>query len=114
MGIGDINKTQEAILWTDKLLGTINIKLLNRKAAFQLALLNMKAQQWEKFKGMQNRKSHLQRAIEALMWCYTLDPQSQNVKDYYCVALSEMADIEMIDGNYNEASKFLQLAMNIQ
>ena len=114
MGIGDINKTQEAILWTDKLLGTINIKLLNRKAAFQLALLNMKAQQWEKFKGMQNRKSHLQRAVEALMWCYTLDPQSQNVKDYYCVALSEMADIEMIDGNYNEASKFLQLAMNIQ
>lgn len=98
----------------DRLLGAIPINLLSRKPAYQLALLNLNAQQWEKFKGMPNRKAHLQRAIEALTRCYALDPQSQNVKDYYCVALSEMADIEMEEGCLNKASILLQQALDIQ
>lgn len=113
LGVNDINKRPETIMWTDILLGDIPVNCLNRQSAYHLAMLNMDAQQWEKHKGMPDRKKHLHRAFEALTLCQKLDMNSQNVKDYCCVVLSEMADIAMSEGNYKEANKFLQLAMNI-
>lgn len=113
LGVHDINKIPDTIIWTDKLLGDIPIDCLDRTSAYHLAILNMEAQLWEKNTRNPNRKKHLLRAIEALSFCHKIDMQSQNIKDYYCVALSEMADIEMNEGNFDQANKLLQLAMNI-
>lgn len=115
-GIDDISKRNESILWSTTLLMNIPIEQLDRRSAYQFAYLFMDAQQSESYvdKFGAKRKKYLQRALGALDYCYKLNPHNHNTLDMYSVALMEMADCAMEEGNYNLFDQLINKAYSLQ
>lgn len=114
-GIDDHSKWQEALAWTEILLTDIQPEELDRRSAYQMGMLFLSAQSNESHASRfgERRRKFLQKALDAFAYCYTTDPESHNVRDMYSLALMEMVDFAMEDGNFELSEKLMKQAYSI-